>query len=843
MRLRRLPLLVVSVAALVLGGAAAFLVLRGETDAYVAGQDVEGLVDTLARKLPDDRPKARFEDVTAASGLAFRHFPFTRTNRLPEDMGSGVALADVDGDGWTDVFLVNVARPMGASESTPPARCAVYRNRGDGTFEDASAAAGLDLAVMGNGAAFLDGDADGDLDLLVTSFDALDYLENDGHGRFHDATERAGLLGLRGFWTGIAVGDYDKDGAIDAYVCGYVRWTDDTGGADRVAKQYGADIPASINPSSFAPEKNLLLRNLGGGRFEERAEAAGVANPTGRSLSASFADLTGDGWPDLYVANDVSDNALFVNHGDGTFTDEAAPAMVADYRGAMGLAVGDFDGDGDLDFGVTHWIGQENALYVNHSKPADAAHPRGWFLFMDEADRFGLGSTTLQTVGWATRFFDFDNDGVLDLFAVNGSTIPDAKDRTELVPQRAQLFWNGGGKRGFYELGKTAGAFFTEPVVGRGGATFDYDQDGDEDLVVVVHGGSARLLRNDGGDAKHSVRVRMRQPSGNTFAIGAKLALTAGGRTRVDELDTQGSYLSQHAVGELAFGLGDAARVEKLAVTWPDGVAEELTDLPVDALVTWTRGAPPVIELLPGKRAAFAKGPAKLEDRKRFYALLDRASRERVAGEFAKAEATYGESLGVWPGHADSLYYRANCKWEQGRVDEALATLDELVRIHPGESRAWMQMGVLALQREGRTPADLDRAERAFARNHALNGEESLPVVRLGVVLFLTGDFARADERFADALVLNAQSVEAAWFRGAVAWRKGDHAGAEQWLAKARELAQKKTVVAQPTLHEGGTKSGAALVSQSPTGADAFLARWKSVMERTSDAAAEYGAP
>lgn len=843
MRLKRLPLLVVSAAVLVLGGAAAFLVLRGRTEAYVAGQDVEGLVDTLARALPPDRPSVRFEDVTAAAGIAFRHFPFTRTNRLPEDMGSGVALADVDGDGWTDAFFVNVAHAIGAPESTPPAKCALYRNRCDGTFEDASAAAGLDLAVMGNGAAFLDGDSDGDLDLLVTSYGRLDYRVNDGRGRFTDATERAGLSELRGFWTGIAVGDYDADGAIDAYVCGYVRWTDDAGGADRVAKQYGADIPASINPSSFAPEKNLLLRNLGGGRFEDRAEAAGVANSTGRSLSATFADLTGDGRPDLYVANDVSDNAFFVNHGDGTFSDEAAPAMVADYRGAMGLGVGDFDRDGDLDFTVTHWIGQENALYVNHSKPADAAHPRGWFLFMDEADRFGLGSTTLQTVGWATRFFDFDGDGVLDLFAVNGSTIPDAKDRTRLVPQRCQLFWSGGGKRGFFELGRTAGAFFGEPVVGRGGATFDYDLDGDEDLVIVVHGGNARLLRNDGGNAKRSVRVVLRQPGGNTFAIGAKLALTAGGRTHVDELDTQGSYLSQHAVGELAFGLGDAARVEKLAVTWPDGVLEELTDLPVDALVTWTRGAAPAIELLPGKRAVLATGPAKLEDKKRFYALLDRASRERVAGEFAKAEASYGEALLVWPGHADALYYRANCKWEQGRTDEALATLDELVRLHPGESRAWMQMGVLALQREGRTAADLDRAEHAFARNHALNGEESLPVVRMGVVAFLKGDLSRADERFADALALNAQSVEAAWFRGAVAWRKGDRAGAEQWLARARECAQKKTVVAQPTLHEGGTKTGAALVSRSPAGADRFLARWKNVLERAGDAAAEYATP
>ena len=183
MRLRRLPIVVLSIAALVLAGVAVFLLRRSRTEAYVAGRPVEGLVDTLARSLPQDRPDVRFVDASERAGIRFRHFPHARTNRLPEDMGSGVALADVDGDGWTDVFLANLARPWGAGEEIAPARCALFRNRGDGTFEDVSEASGLALATLANGAAFLDGDSDGDLDLLVASWQRLDYLENDGGGQ------------------------------------------------------------------------------------------------------------------------------------------------------------------------------------------------------------------------------------------------------------------------------------------------------------------------------------------------------------------------------------------------------------------------------------------------------------------------------------------------------------------------------------------------------------------------------------------------------------------------------------------------------------------------------------
>jgi hypothetical protein len=804
---------------------------------YVPGEIAQGTTDALARELPSDRPALRFTDASEAAGIDFLHFPATRANVLPEDMGSGIALGDVDQDGWTDIFLVNEAAPLG--KPAPPGRagrCALYRSRGDGTFEDWTDLAGAGLARLGMGAAFLDADSDGDLDLLVTSYGGLDLLRNDGTGHFTDATAEAGLAGLEGFWTGIATADYDRDGWCDAYVCGYVRYVERAGAGAELASQYGLDIPAQINPSAFEPERNLLLHNAGGGRFEELGARAGVENREGRSLGAFFADLTGNGWPDLYVLNDVSDNALFVNLGDGSFEDATSAAMVGDYRGAMGAAVGDFDGDLDLDFFITHWVAQENALYVNLSRPPSGDGAAA-LLFMDMADRFGLGHVALDRVGWAAGFVDFDQDGRLDLFAINGSTIPLQADRTRLAPMRSQLFWNGGGGRGFFELGAVAGDFWGEAHVGRGGASFDYDLDGDEDLVVVLHGERARLLRNDGGNANRSILVRLRQREGNRFALGARVRVDGGGRIWLAELGTQGSYLSQHAVGEQAFGLGRLEQVERLAVTWPDGATEESGPLPADSLVTWVRGEPPRVEPLPGKREEAQRGRLDVEGRRRFHRLVDRAGRERIAGELESAVASYREALELWPGHEDALYYLGNCLLELGRRDEALPIFERLVAVAPESSRGWMQIGQICLARGERR--DLEEAERAFERCHAINAEESLPVVRMGLVALLRGDLDEADELLADACMLNARSVEALWLRGSIAWRRGEREAARSLLEQARAAAQGLAVTARDTaFDEGDTRAGKAMTT---SGGLAALARWRTLLERELDPELEYG--
>jgi hypothetical protein len=815
----------VVVAACVLAAVTAALLWSRRGEDYVPGEGAEGLVDGLASSVPPDYPRVSFTDVAAEAGIDFHHFPSARAGHLPEDMGSGVALGDVDGDGWTDVFLVH-------ADSAREGQSALYRNRADGTFEDVTAASGIRHTGLGMAAAFLDPDSDGDLDLLITSYGSLAYYRNEGELRFTDATRAVGLADFDGFWSGIAVGDYDRDGAVDVYVCGYVRYDESRADAAGGGSRFQVDIPVLLNPSTFESERNLLLWNRGDGSFEERAVAAGVRNDGGRSLGAFFADLDADGWPDLYVANDVSDNALYVNRGDGTFEDRTAQALVGDYRGAMGLAVGDIDEDLDLDFFVTHWVAQENALYCNLWDD----ERRGPLMYQDTSIRRRLGWPGLSMVGWATRFFDYDNDGRLDLFVVNGSTIPRADDPTALVPMRTQLYWNAGPGREFFEVGAASGPFFGEEHVGRGGATFDYDLDGDEDLVVTVHGGRARLLRNDGGNEHSTLRVRLRQADGNRFALGAGLRIEAGELIRFDMLGTQGSYLSQHAVGELCFGLGAASHVDRLSVTWPDGEVEESGPFPADCLITWVRGHAPELALLPGKRAVALSGPAELDEQRRFFGILQEAGEARVAGHPDRAENAYRRALEIWPTHEDALYNLGNCLRTLDRREEALEAYRRLVTFHPMCSRGWMQIGQSLLDPESR---DLDEAARAFARSHEINGEESLPLVRLGAVALLRGELDQANVHLADAAMLNPRSVEARYLRGRVAWLQGREAQAQRLLEEARDLAATLGAGGSAS-NEGDTRSGRALTAPAASGTRG-LNRWTTVLERPANAAAEYG--
>jgi hypothetical protein len=368
---------------------------------------------------------------------------------------------------------------------------------------------------------------------------------------------------------------------VDLYVTGYVQYAYRAEDAGRGTRQYQSVVPYTLNPSSYEPERNLLLRNNGNATFTEVGAAAGVDNPQGRSLAAAWCDFDEDGWLDLYVANDVSDNVLFRNNGDGTFADVSHPYWVADYRGAMGLAVSDWDADGDQDIFVTHWIAQENALYSNlriafgggggESSPGETR-------FMDVADMMGLGQIALDVIGWGTFFFDYDNDGRVDIFVANGSTFQEDENPAQLVAMPSQLFWNGGGDRGFFEVGPVAGEFFSSPRVARGAAPADYDGDGDLDVVVVNHGREASLLRNDGGHLQNWIIVEPRSNSGNRFGLGAKVHVEAGGRTQYAQIGSQPSYLSQ-APPEAHFGLGDVDRVDRIVVEFLGGARVERRDV------------------------------------------------------------------------------------------------------------------------------------------------------------------------------------------------------------------------------------------------------------------------
>jgi enediyne biosynthesis protein E4 len=569
----------------------------------VAGAAEQGR-GRAAAAAPGPRPgrpgEVVFEEVAEAVGLRFTHFHGRRSTQLPEDMGSGLAWGDYDGDGDPDLFVVNQSGPLTLRPeevAASPAHARLFRNDG-GRFTDVTGEAGLAVRGTGMAAAWGDYDGDGRLDLFVTRYGTNLLFRNEGGGRFRDVSAPTGVDRFEGFWAGASWADYDRDGRLDLYVCGYVRYRHDPAKARETSRQFKAVVPYALNPSSYPPERNLLLRNEGG-RFREVGKEAGVDNPTGRSLSASWADFDGDGWPDLYVANDVSDNAMFRNLGDGRFGDVSHSAWVADHRGAMGLGIGDWDGDLDLDIFVTHWLAQENSLYADESRSMKTT-PEAPLRFVDQADLFGLGQIALDAIGWGTGFLDYDNDGRLDVYAINGSTFQEERDPSLLVPMRSFLFWNA-GDNGYFEVGTKACEPFVTPLVGRGASFADFDGDGDLDLAVVVHGGALRLARNEGGNANGWMRVVLRSgpapagpgPRSTTFATGARLLLTAGGRTQVRQVGGQSSYLSQEPPGEVFFGTGDAPSVERLEVRWPSGRVQAFEGLPGRATVEIAEGGEP----------------------------------------------------------------------------------------------------------------------------------------------------------------------------------------------------------------------------------------------------------
>jgi enediyne biosynthesis protein E4 len=590
-RRHRRTLIAAGLSLLLVGVLVASALVRPKTDGYDPGATAAGIVSTLARPIPDDYPRVTFTDVTAEAGLSFRHFAGERSTQLPEDMGSGAAWGDFDNDGDDDLFIVNISGPLTWSEAehqSSPAVAALYRNDG-GRFVDVTEAAGLAIRGCGMGAAWGDADGDGFLDLVVTTCDRLWLFRNRGDGTFEDVTAASGLDRFTGFWAGASWADYDRDGDLDLYVTGYVQYPRDRIAGGRVSLQFEAEVPFTLNPSAFAPERNLLLQNDGRGRFADVAEEAGVSDRGGRSLSAAWCDFDDDGWLDLYVANDVSDNALFRNLGNGAFEDVSHATWVADPRGAMGLAVGDWDRDGDFDIFVTHWVAQENAFYSNLRAGAPGDAP-GRLVFRDLADQLGLGQVSLEFVQWGTAFFDYDHDGRLDLLAVGGSTFQDPADPRRLLPMRHQLFWNRDDHDGFHEVGALSGAAFTEPTVGRGAALADFDGDGDLDILIVNHSGHARLLRNDGGNARPWLQVRargLRDPSG----FGAMVTVRTGDVTQRQQIGAQSSYLSQHA--HMAHvGLGDHEVADEVTVRFPSGREVRRHAVPANQVLVVHEGAP-----------------------------------------------------------------------------------------------------------------------------------------------------------------------------------------------------------------------------------------------------------
>ena len=568
-----------------------FIIIKRNEKQYDPGEPINGVTVELYKPVPKNHPEVEFKDVTKIAGIDFTHFSEKRTEQLPEDMGSGAAWIDYDQDGNEDLVIINQSGPltMTADEiKKSAAHCELYHNNGNGTFTNVTEASGLNFHGCGMGVAIGDIDNDGFPDVFITAFGTNIFYHNNGNGTFSDQTKKTGLGGLKGFWAGASLADYDRDGFLDLYVCGYVKYKRLNNQV--ITQRENNAEPAGINPLSFPSQRNLLYHNNKNGTFTEVAISAGVADPAGKSLSASWCDFNNDGWPDLYVANDVSDNVMYINKGDGTFNDVSHLAHVADYRGAMGLGVGDWDNDGDMDLFVTHWLAEENGFYINKLNSKEKAPNKMQSLqFEDEAEKYGLGQVSLDDVAWGTSFFDYDNDTRLDLFVVNGSTNQQERDPQYLVPMKNRLFWNEGQEKGFAEVSSVSGEALAYENVGRGAAFGDFDNDGDMDLFIVNNCGKAVLLRNEGGNKNNWLEIKLEGTKSNRSAIGARIKIVSGSVSQIREVNNQSSYLSQNSLTQ-HFGLAKYNKIDTLEIRWPSGLIQSFQNISINKRILITEG-------------------------------------------------------------------------------------------------------------------------------------------------------------------------------------------------------------------------------------------------------------
>jgi len=825
-RKRRLVFTVAGSAIFIILAISLILLTRPSEKPYIPGEKTEGIINSLGREVPGDHPRVRFANVTEEAGINFRHFYGERTTQLPEDMGSGAAWGDYNNDGALDLFVVNIAGALTLTKdeiARSPVSNRLYKNDMDGTFTDVTGRAGVGARGYGMGAAWGDYDSDGDLDLAVTNYGVNLLYRNDGNDIFTEISKSAGIGDVEGFWASVSWADYDNDGYLDLYICGYVKYTSDQEDSARASKQYEVVIPFTLNPSSYSPERNLLYHNNGDGTFTEVAQQAGVDNVIGRSLSASWCDFDRDGWVDLYVANDVSDNVMYKNNGDGTFTDISHEAWVADYRGAMGLAVGDWSNDGDMDIFVTHWIAQENALYENllaemsglETGDTKSQSEAPGLRFTDVADAYGLGQIALDYIGWGTAFFDYNNDGRLDLFVVNGSTFQDSGNEKELIKMSKQLFWNKGDE-GFFAVESVSGDVFAEEWVGRGAAFADYDNDGDVDIFIVNHSAPPQLLRNDGGNANRWLKVRLKGIQSNKLGVGTKLAISYDSGTGVNarqirEMGSGSSYLSQNPM-EAVFGCGDATEISSLEVLWPSGTKQLLESVPTNQIIEVTEGKGwQVMADAPGTDSK----PEQREKMRQFWEVYRRAIRMmKTEGDWEKSTDLFREALAIDPDHEDSIYYLGNSLLGLGHYQEALAQFQRLVEIDPRSLRGNLQIGAVHAYPDTAEFFDLGKAEKSFQRALTINPEESGSLLQLGAVLLMKGDLERASEYFSMARQLNFKAVDAYYLDGYIQWTQEDMNAAMTLLSKAIKYSHPQKPE-RDVLGEGDTKraDGGALTS------------------------------
>jgi enediyne biosynthesis protein E4 len=526
--------------------------------------------------------KIHFSDITAQSGIHFTHNNGAFGKKwLPETMGPGCAFIDYDNDGYPDILLVN-GEDWPAHPHTGATTPKLYHNNRDGTFTDVTRKAGLAVPMFGLGAAIGDYDNDGFDDIFITALGQSHLFHNNGNGTFTDVTKAAGMWGPNEFSTSAAWVDYDRDGKLDLVVANYVQWSEQ---GDLYCTLDGAH-KSYCTPESYKGTSVRLWHNVGGGKFEDVTQKAGLGEPTSKSLGIAILDYNADGWPDILIANDTQPNKLYLNKKDGTFEERGVPAGIGFSedgvaRAGMGVDAADYDRSGHPSVIISNFANQMLSLY----------HNEGNGLFVDEAPQSEVGRATLVTLGFGCFFFDYDNDGWPDIFVADGHI----EDQIERVQKRvsyaepAHLFHNlGGGK--VQEVTAQMGQSFAAPRVARGAAYADIDNDGFLDVLVTTNAGPAFLFHNEDG-SNHSLRLKLVGTKSNRDGIGAVVRVTSGNSQDKQSkmLRSGSSYLSQSEL-VLTFGLGVQTKADTVEIQWPSGQIDKLSNVNAGQTVTVQEG-------------------------------------------------------------------------------------------------------------------------------------------------------------------------------------------------------------------------------------------------------------
>ena len=537
-----------------------------------------GSAATTNQKAPT---QIQFVDVTAPAGITWNLKALAPgAGYLIETMGGGGGFIDYNGDGRLDIYLVcysQTPQPAGAARL----KDVLYRNNGDGTFTDVTESAGISNSMRGMGLAVGDYNNDGWPDMYVTGYGASKLYRNNGNGTFTDVTARAGVN--NNLWgTSAAFFDYDNDGYLDLYVCNYLTY-DET------------NLPCTLYDGkpycliqNFKGSSSRLFHNNRDGTFTDVSEKTRIANPRGKGLGVVALDYDNDGRIDVFQANDAAGNFLYHNNGDGTFSEVALEAGVAfdpngNARGGMGVDAEDLDGDGYLEIFVANFSGQTNALFHNEKDG----------LFAETTNKLGLGTLSIPMSGFGARFFDYNNDGMVDLFVLNGHPFePINKIFPETTYTEPPFLFENTGK-GFREVAAEHGAALKKLYSGRGLAIGDIDNDGDPDLLLMNVGEPPVLLRNDGGNGNHWLGIKLVGTKSNRDAVGAKVTVTANGKRTIRQLLGGTSYCSA-SDPRLLFGLGAITKAEQVEVRWPSGQLSTLKNVNANHYLTIKEPVPDV---------------------------------------------------------------------------------------------------------------------------------------------------------------------------------------------------------------------------------------------------------